>query len=363
MSKYYDEEKVKTLKSQNLTVFEDIHQAKLELVNGCNLTCDFCGISRVKMGKMTKETFLNAINGLPDTLKRMEFILHGEPILNENIYEFTRMTRNRFPRVQITVLSNMEKIKKDGFQQILDLYDSGMNCIQADLYKEDTEKWFLETLAEFKDELSKRDIVVKDYYKDRINPFHYRGPKKKYLIYVSDSSERNHGKTCTRDFHNFGGNLPHKRWTPYTEQTLKDFPVNIVCVEPLKYLSVTWNGNVTLCCRDGGRSVVVGNINEESATDIWRGENMQVLRYVLSLGRRDMLLPCMLCPTRSFRFGLYPFWGNAPSQEKIKEVLSKVQFLYCKEPLFSNLKDFYDIPGKKEEYPFLSSHVEKGGIQ
>ena len=355
----YDPEYVQELKNKNLTVFEDIHQCKIELINGCNLSCDFCGISKRKGGKMTKETFLKAIEGLPSTLKRMEFILHGEPILNEHIYEFTRIVRERFDKVQITVLTNMEKARKEGFQIILDLYDAGMNCIQADLYNEETDTWFREALRAHAKELIKRDILVQDYYGDHINPFHYYGPKKKMLIFVSDSSERNHGKSCTRDFHNFGGNLPHERWIPYTEKRLKDFPTMKPCQEPMKYVSITYSGNVTLCCRDGGRSIVLGNVNEKSIKEIWHSVENRVVQYVLSLGRRDLLLPCILCPTRSFRGGLYPFWQNKPTEEEIENVLSSIQTLFKKEPLFDNLKKFYEIEGKKE-YKFLMNYIEGG---
>ena len=332
----HDKGLVEKLKKQNLTVFEDIYLVKFELVAGCNLKCDFCGISTSEHGHMTPETFTNAVKGLPGTTKRVDFIMHGEPTLNKHIYEFANIIRIKFPKCQLTLLTNMEGFKKKGFDAFLELYRSGINMIQADLYNEETFLWAQKELASNKQEVDNLGIRVLDYYKDNINPFSFKG-NKRFLICVPDYQLRNAGDVCTRDFHTFGGNIPHEKWESYSDLSLSDFPMDKVCTEPLKYLPITYNGDVTICCRDGAKTMHMGNVNETPANDIWQGREFQMVRLLLKNGYRKYLLPCVLCNFRSFRIGLNPYWGKEYTMTEIEETLPKIQRLNKKEPLYQNL--------------------------
>lgn len=342
----HSKEVVERLKSQNLTVFEDIYQVKFELVAGCNLKCDFCGISTTQHGHMDTDTFLRAMDGMPKTVKRFDFIMHGEPTLNKNIYQFANLIRVKYPKCQLTLLTNMEGFKKKGFDLFLELYRSGINMIQADLYSEETATWVSEQIVNYKSALDLEGVKVLDYYADNINPFSFKG-NKKYLICVPDYKLRNAGDVCTRDFHTFGGNIPHEKWGLYSDLTLSDFPMDKQCTEPLKYLPIRWNGEVTICCRDGAKTMNMGNVNETPANDIWQGKEFQMVRLLLKNGHREMLLPCILCNFRSFRIGLNPYWGKEYNLTEIEEVLPKIQSINKGETLYTNLKEFekeYNLP-------------------
>lgn len=348
----YSKEHIQELRKRKLTVFEDIHQLKIELSKGCNRKCDFCGIATSCHGRMNEETFRNTIAGAPNTVKRVEFILHGEPTLNENIYLYSELAREKFPLSQITVLSNTEIYRKKGIEKFIALWDSGVTLVQADLYDKEHALWFLAEIEKNLGEFEKRGIKIFDYYKDRINPFHFRGPRKKMLILTKEYEGLNNQYICTRDFHNFGGNLPYRKWKDYSDLTYQDLPMEKICTEPLKYISVWYNGDITLCCRDGGMGVVLGNVNQDNLTEVWQGKDFQVLRNILYNGHRSWVLPCILCNIRSFRIGLYPYWGRKYSKEEVLETLEKIHRLNKKEALYDNLIEFSKI---KE----LEPHIKK----
>lgn len=56
------------------------------------------------------------------------------------------------------------------------------------------------------------------------------------------------------------------------------------------------DGLVTPCCIDSSRELVMGNIFESSAADIWQGEAYQQLRERHSTGHYDEVSTCARCP-------------------------------------------------------------------
>lgn len=332
----YDKELVKNLKNRNLTVFEEVHSIKFEPHYGCNRNCTYCGMSRVSKGKMTKETFINTLKGVTSKVKKMSFSLHGEPTLNENLWEFCSIIREKYPKVQTSIISNTDIFRKIGFKELINLYESGVTQIHADLYSKNHGEWFFQELIKNKNYFIDNNIPVYDYYKDRINTFSYKGPNKRFLVITKDYEDLNQENICTRDMHTWGGNLDLKKWPI----NMINFPMKRTCTEPLKYATVRWNGDVTLCCRDGGRSLNLGNVNEKSLTDIWQGDNFQVVRFLCKIPNRKYVLPCILCNYRSFRDGLYPYWGREYSKEEILKVLNIISPISYKEPLYENLIEF-----------------------
>jgi len=43
-------------------------------------------------------------------------------------------------------------------------------------------------------------------------------------------------------------------------------------------MTVTWNGDVVPCCYDYNGRFVLGNMREQTLSDIWNGEKIQSLR-------------------------------------------------------------------------------------
>lgn len=78
------------------------------------------------------------------------------------------------------------------------------------------------------------------------------------------------------------------------DEARKIFPVP-ACRLPWETLSITWDGAVVPCCYDYNRKVVLGNIAQQTLTEIWNGEPMQALRAEFRANKVENPL-CRQCP-------------------------------------------------------------------
>jgi radical SAM protein with 4Fe4S-binding SPASM domain len=68
------------------------------------------------------------------------------------------------------------------------------------------------------------------------------------------------------------------------------------CPQLWQRMFVHPDGVVTVCCLDSNRELQVGNIFENSAQEIWLGEEYQRLRDLHANGRFDEIAACARCP-------------------------------------------------------------------
>ncbi len=67
------------------------------------------------------------------------------------------------------------------------------------------------------------------------------------------------------------------------------------CAAPFSEISVLWNGDVVLCCYDYDGFQVIGNIHEQSISDIWYGEMVQSIRELFKSRKTESLPLCGSC--------------------------------------------------------------------
>ena len=291
-------------------------QAKLEVTQGCNHNCFFCGVTYKKDKRfkfMTMETLKEIVDKLPERTKRLDFELHGEPLLNKNILAFIKYARKKKPWLQITIISNVKLIKtKD---QITDLFDAGLNNLYADLYTEEARSDFLYLIEE-----GFEDIKISDIYKSSDSPWGYKGCKQRKIFLSDESTITNRSQRTSRQLTNFGGNLPYEVWSKYIDTPLTDFPIMRKCVEPFKTLTIDYQGNVFLCCMDLYKSLIMGNVYDDTIENIWNNELFMKIRFVLNWGRRDLVPTCYFCDRITYRVGLYGYFGRRYSLLELEEI-------------------------------------------
>lgn len=78
------------------------------------------------------------------------------------------------------------------------------------------------------------------------------------------------------------------------EEARQHFPVPS-CHLPWETLSITWDGSVVPCCYDYDRKMVLGNVAEQTLTEIWNGEPMRALRAEFRSNAVENPL-CRQCP-------------------------------------------------------------------
>jgi len=314
-------------------------QAKLEIVQGCNHDCFFCGVTHKKDKKykfMEIETLKEIVSKLPERTKRLDFELHGEPLLNKNVLMFIEYARKEKPLLQITIISNVKMIKN--IDQINDLFNAGLNNLYADLYTEKIKDNFLQIIKE-----RSKDIKVIDIYKGDDSPWGYKGSKNKKIFLSDETIITNRSLRKSRQLNNFGGNLPYAIWSKYIDAHLNDFPVMRKCIEPFKSLTIDYQGNIFLCCMDLYKSLIMGNVYNDTIENIWNNELFMKIRYVLNQGRRDLVPTCYFCDRITYRVGLYGYFGRKYSLSEIEEISKRTNLSEYVKQLFEMREQWYTL--------------------
>lgn len=352
------EEAIAYYKSRRLLVHDRIYRIKIEASLGCNRDCKFCGMTRKKSCLLKPELFNFILNKVPDTVKRIEFILHGEPTLNHNLIDYIKAIRDRRPKTQISVCSNGFRFLSEMYNPdyFFSLYDAGVNLLQVDLYDKVDWESFKKLIKENRTGINERTIKIKDLYSQNINVFFsYRGNKNRELIYVKEFERLNSGFTKQRRFHTFGGNVPVDLWKNYSDKytDFSKFPLigkGKTCTSLLKYIAIGANGDLYFCCRDASHTLLLGNIKNTDLQELWISEDIQKLRLLIKSARRDLLAQCFLCSRFCYRDPLYPYWGKSYTEEEcIQTVMEKTKLL--DDVLLDNLIKYQKVyPDKIPEH-------------
>jgi radical SAM protein with 4Fe4S-binding SPASM domain len=68
------------------------------------------------------------------------------------------------------------------------------------------------------------------------------------------------------------------------------------CSGPFKYKFIAANGDVTVCCLDTEKELVIGNIKEQSLEEIWDSPKAHELRMAHIKGDLGRYPVCQRCP-------------------------------------------------------------------
>lgn len=277
---------------------------QLELVEGCNLMCKFCGIWGIRKAPgdyryMDETTLFNFIQGMRqlDVRPVLSLAMHGEPTLHPNLKGILRTLRANLPGSQIMLTTNGTRFLPGKLRdEVYELFSCGVDSIAMDVYR-----GLRNRLREQVRKLPS-DVNVIDYFEHvKLQgggaSIYGRNKLTRTLILIDDLLE-NDGRHPSRKVLNHAGNSGLK---PATKE-----PLNKTCTIPFREVSVCWNGDVCVCCMDWKHELVAGNVNKRSLFGIWHGEVFEAVRHVLQAKDRSFA-PCSKCDKNSgSRAGLLP---------------------------------------------------------
>lgn len=67
------------------------------------------------------------------------------------------------------------------------------------------------------------------------------------------------------------------------------------CSGPFKYMSISWDGVLTVCCIDTGRELALGNVKDCDLFELWEGEKNKQYRLWHILGEFENMPKCTIC--------------------------------------------------------------------
>lgn len=274
---------------------------QIELVEGCNLRCPFCGLNGIREKgvrdfKMMTTATISEVGRVGQLWNaRLELAMHGEPTMHADFTGMVRALREAAPKCQIMMTSNGGGLLPDPVEKIDKLFQAGLDVLALDEY--DGIK-IVSKVRAVKQQLLERHqgLHVKEYPADGAE----WGPNKRHpkhmlpnVVFIADPSITPNGRTPNLNNH-AGSGAP-----------LNDHAEGRRCAKVFREVSVRWDGSVSICCNDWRGTYKCGNVNETPLEQMWQNAAFDAARRKLYRGERDFG-PCKGCDALSFRPGLLP---------------------------------------------------------
>lgn len=276
--------------------------------NLCNFKCHFCALQTKKevldfqKQLMNMELFKKIIDDLKEfqgELKVLRISGQGEPLLNPNFSEMVKYAKEQNVAEYIETVTNGSRLCPELNQKII---ESGIDRIRISIEALDA-KGYLEiagTKINF-DEFVKniRDLHERsgacEIYCKIVNVAIPTQEKKDRFFAIFE-------EICDRIF--IDNIIP--LWSDFSVNSEKGRNVNKgmhgqeiksvkVCPYPFYSLIVNSDGEVTVCCADWKRKLVVGDLKQQSMIEIWKGNKLRNFWKEMLKGNKNNFEMCKKC--------------------------------------------------------------------
>jgi hypothetical protein len=290
---------------------------QIELVEGCQRRCRICGINNlVPKGQfkfMSFETAAEIAKGVSvwSPSPRLEFAMHGEPLLHPHLKQMLTGFRKVLPDTQFQVTTNGMVLFGN-----MDKYFDALkpaNVIILDVYSDYADK-LKSRLSEWVKGQSLWKCV--DFYDGTFNPYHNHGNNGHTIVVMDDIAVMSGKKKQRRIWNHVGYNADH---------TYLKEPLTTSCVLPLREMGIRWDGSVAVCCMDWGAEYLCGVVSSSCAVkDVWSSDAFMAARRLLVKGKR-VFRPCLRCNyDGGMRKGLIPqVLGDTEEDKQTVERVNK----------------------------------------
>jgi radical SAM protein with 4Fe4S-binding SPASM domain len=279
----------------------------MELTNNCNLHCLFCptgtGVSLRNKGFMTEEVFNKIINDIKEEKVGLRFSRWGEPTLHPKIINFFKMAKKDG---HLLHLNTNGQLLNESF--IENLINSGLDSIKFSFQGVDEK-----TYQEMRQDSSFKKLV------ENIKKMHeIRGERMLPYIHISTSTTYETDDVIRRfkdeiipycDLVTAGKTkLEHieiektklnksqkellselKNKESMAEKRLKK------CPEVFGKVSIDWDGQITACCSDYNREMIIGDIKGDSLYNTFHNDIVNKYREILRKKEFKKIPHCNRC--------------------------------------------------------------------
>jgi MoaA/NifB/PqqE/SkfB family radical SAM enzyme len=252
----------KLLQTQPFPLFQKI---EIETVNRCNNTCSFCPVNKKDdprtYKKMDESLFLSIIQQLKDIhyTGAIALFSNNEALLDERIFRFVAHAKAELPDAFHYLYTNATLLDVPKFKELMTHLDKLVIDNYHDGYK------FIKPVREVFE-------FCKEHpeYQDRVE-IHIR--RKTEILTTRGGAANNRSMIKT---------------------------VESSCVLPFSQLIVRPDGKISLCCNDALGAETLGDLTQQSLTDVWTGPKYQEVRSkLIQKNGRSLIGTCAGCDTLS----------------------------------------------------------------
>lgn len=265
---------------------------EFNVFGACNRSCSFCPVSDTSFYKnVYKGIDINLYTKIMKELSDINYtgdILYSafsEPLLNKEVYDLIKVTKNYLNDVKVEIVSNGDVILKNNL--ILNkLFDSGLDVLSISIY-DGPEIYNLFKSIIANSGLSESQVILRRRYKVDGN----------YGITISNRS----------------GLIDSNKYRDENEDKVEaiELPLKKPCYYPFYQMVVDYNGDVLLCSHDWKKEKIIDNANSSHIFEIWKNEQIKKARLKLKNNSREFL-PCYNCDIKGDVMGKRNFdaWKN-----------------------------------------------------
>jgi len=218
-------------------------RVEIEINTNCNRSCLFCANSRLPPLDPPRYMELPLFNKVIHALStqsfsgRISYHFYSEPLLHPNLEAILRFSHNELPKAEHVIYTNGDLLDDSKYESLV--------CTGI-------------------------SRIVISNYDDRVFPARPRQiVLNKYQIRLT-----NRGGVL--------GNIP-------------EAPLKLPCFAPMHRLMIAYDGKVLICYEDACRRHCLGNLDDNSVSDVWFSVRFKEVRENLSRGHRDLYEPCRYC--------------------------------------------------------------------
>lgn len=250
-----------------------------EVRTRCNGNCPFCAASVQNETRedisMPMELHKKVINELK-TLGfsgRIAYHVNNDPLLFPQLPEFVKYARSNLPNAWIQILTNGKALTLKKTENLL---NAGINELSINCYNDNFSAELPKPIQNIRD-----DLLPRFYKPGQIRTGY--GPESNEHIFRFNVTRRKISDILTSR----AGTSPNKK---EKSKMPRGF-----CEYPFTQFNITADGKVNKCCADFYFLDVMGNLNEESVMEIWKGEKFNNVRRTLLQGNRGAIETCKKC--------------------------------------------------------------------
>lgn len=268
---------------------------EIQFHNKCNSNCLICPYKDMNYSykKMTNELFKKFLNEIDESkLKKIIPYLNNEPFLDVDFINKVKRIRNKFKKLEIEISSNVSMIREEDIIEMshLDITELRLSVFG---YKKDTynrimpylnyEKTF-EELKKISNIMSKSNTIISIVMIDNGEIDEQEFIDMKKMCNELGFNFERWGFLDRSDNVTYKSNNVYNEDVSYCEQN-----------RPLERMHILSDGRVIFCCQDWAHSLVVGNINDNTISEVWNSSIYNDARDSLYIKEKDSPLICKKC--------------------------------------------------------------------